>query len=63
MKFWLNRVMVVAKGNTTEAVQNHANATLAMISTHIRDLGLQLVVKKTGVVVFKSGYWAANIWL
>lgn len=48
--------LVVAEGDTEESVQNRANAALASVADHIRQLGLRLAVEKTEAVVFKNRY-------
>lgn len=48
--------LVVVEGDTEEAVQNRANAALASVAGHIRQLGLRLAVEKTEAVVFKNRY-------
>lgn len=48
--------LVVVEGDTVESVQNRANAALASVAGHIRQLGLRLAVDKTEAVVFKNQY-------
>lgn len=44
-------------------MQNLTNATLATVAGHIGELGLQLAVDKTQVVVFRAQYGPADLWL
>lgn len=48
--------MIVAKGDTVDAVQNCTNAVLEAVVEHMRVLSLLLAVNKTEFVVFTSGY-------
>ena len=48
--------LIVVEGDTEESMQNRANAALASVAGHIRELGLRLAVDKTEAVVFKKRY-------
>ena len=53
--------LVVVEGDTEGSVQNHANAALASVAGHIRQLELRLAVDKTEAVVFKNRYRPVNL--
>jgi len=51
--------LVVAKGDTVDAVQERVNVALETVSDHIRGLGLCLSAEKTQAMVSTKCYGAA----
>jgi len=57
---YVDNTLVMAKGDTVDAVQQRANVVLETISDHIRGLGLRLSADKTQAVVFTRHYEATK---
>lgn len=58
---YVDDTLVVFEGNTLEAVQNRANAELAIVADHIWGFGIQLAIDKMQAVVFKPQNGPADL--
>lgn len=54
-------MIVVAEGDSVDAMQESVNATIETVLDIIRVLGLRLAVEKTQAVVFRRRYKAAAL--
>lgn len=52
--------LIMVLGDTVEVVQKRANTVLAIVSGHVRELGLHLAVDKMVTVNFKNRFESAE---
>lgn len=57
---YMDDTLIVVEGDKVEAVLNRANAALATVSGHVRELGLRVAVDKTEAEIFRNRHGPAE---
>jgi len=60
---YVDDTLVVAEGDTVDAVQERGNVALEIVLDHICGLGFHLSAKKTQAMVFTRRYGAAKLFI